>query len=593
MLAVASLAFAAAQPSSDDVRERRLIRVERPFWRQLLGAPTVLLEALHWPLKQFLDWGESVRLDRRIRDTLLFWKDNDDQPIPEPAKDDAGNHVWWDFYSNCALRPLERVVDPTESVPAIARFAGLVRPEEAVNVNALDEAPDSTWFTNRHARSRLTPEVVERGPDQGPPPSADGPLVVFSGKELGTQPGFWIRDQDGRSYLLKFDPRGYPDLATGAELVSSKILYALGWNVAEYHLFSLDPRRLVIDDKAWMLDSYNRKEAVTTERLARILATAERGADGNIRAIASRELPGKPKGGFRMTGMRGDDPNDTIPHQDRRDLRGLAVVAAWLEHIDFRSGNTLDTFVRGVDDPEGRGHLVHYLLDLNGTLGSWGVGWKSDWMGHEYVCQTLPAMARTLHLWHPGWADTPLVHRSIGYFGSEHFDPDHWKPLYPVPPFERATFRDRFWGARLVSSLRDADLRAVVGAAAWSDPRAGEILVGILRARQRRIAEAYFDLRHVNPIDEFAVEGDELRFRDLGVESGVAERESARYRFRTVGSESASQRPRVPIGKTVPDGSVEIETSHDEGRTWSPPLAVSIQSDGSRSSVVAVERSLR
>ena len=83
-------------------------------------------------------------------------------------------------------------------------------------------------------------------------------MKAVSGKELGTQPGFWIRDQAGRRYLLKFDPRGYPDLATGAELVSSKILYALGWNVPEYHLFSLDPRRLVIDDEAWMLDRYNR-----------------------------------------------------------------------------------------------------------------------------------------------------------------------------------------------------------------------------------------------------------------------------------------------------------------------------------------------
>jgi hypothetical protein len=190
-------------------------------------------------------------------------------------------------------------------------------------------------------------------------------------------------------------------------------------------------------------------------------------------------------------------------------------------------------------------------------------------------------------------AAAPLAHRSIGYFESEHFDPDHWKPLYPVPPFDRATARDRFWGARLVSSFTEADLHAVVGEAAWSDPRAGEILVGILRARQRKIAEAYFDLRHINPLDDFVVEGDELRFRDLGVEIGVAERDAARYRFRTEGSESVSERPRLAVGKTERDRSVEIETSHDEGRTWSPPLAVSIQSDGSRTSVIALERSLR
>jgi len=46
-----------------------------------------------------------------------------------------------------------------------------------------------------------------------------------------------------------------------------------------------------------------------------------RRSDGTYRVIASRELPGKIKGGFTFYGMRKDDPNDLIPHEHRRDLR--------------------------------------------------------------------------------------------------------------------------------------------------------------------------------------------------------------------------------------------------------------------------------
>ena len=427
VLASAAAGVPPAGATDDASTPKRLIRVDTPWWRRIVGSPTILVDAFHWPLEKFLIWGEDVRIDRRIRDAVL-WKDNDDLPIAEPAKDTDGDHVWWDYYRNAWLHPLERAVDPGVVLPAALRSVRLIVPDEAANSNALDEVPDSSWFTNRHAREALDRDRLARGPNEGPPPSDDGPLVVLSGKELGTQPGFWIRDSASRRYLVKFDPRGYPDLATSAELVSSKILYALGWNVAEYHLFSFRPERLTIDEHAWRLDPYGRKKPFTRADLERILATAERAPDGSIRAIASRLIPGVTKGGFRLFGVRADDANDTIPHEDRRDLRGLAVVAAWLDHVDFRSGNTLDTFV---ENPEagGRGHLVHYLIDLNGTLGSWGIGWKARWIGHESVDETLPALARTLHLLRPAWADEPLVHRSLGYFEAEHVEPRRWKPI--------------------------------------------------------------------------------------------------------------------------------------------------------------------
>jgi crotonobetainyl-CoA:carnitine CoA-transferase CaiB-like acyl-CoA transferase len=49
-------------------------------------------------------------------------------------------------------------------------------------VNALDEVPDSTWFTNRHARHRLSPAALALGPNGDHAPAAMGPLVVDSGR---------------------------------------------------------------------------------------------------------------------------------------------------------------------------------------------------------------------------------------------------------------------------------------------------------------------------------------------------------------------------------------------------------------------------
>jgi hypothetical protein len=64
--------------------------------------------------------------------------------------------------------------------------------------------------------------------------------------------------------------------------------------------------------------------------------------------------------------MRDDDPNDLIPHEHRRDLRGLRLISAWLNDNDIREGNTLDMYV----EEDGRRFLKHYLIDAGSALGS-------------------------------------------------------------------------------------------------------------------------------------------------------------------------------------------------------------------------------
>jgi len=520
----------------------------------------------------------------------IVWKDNDDQSIAEPEKDEEGDYIWWDGVYNMALRPLTRLGDLAHDARTLAELADLAGPREAANLNALDEVPDSTWFTNRHAKRRLDAAELGRGAPPGKPPAADGPLVVLSGKSLGMTPGFVMRDSNGDRFIVKFDPRTYPETATGAELVCSRIVWALGWNVPDNQLFEFRPERLEIAQGATIKSDYNEKVPFTKEILERQLENAYRLPDGRVRALASRLVPGEPKGSPRLIGTRPDDPNDTIPHEDRRDLRGLRVVAAFLNYTDSRRGNLFDTFVPDSKQKGSTGHIVHYVLDFSSALGAGNDDWKSRKYGHEYLFDPRKAIPRFLSagLLRPAWERLPLTHPALGYFESSLFEPDAWKPSYRNLIFEQATVRDRFWGAKLVASLTDADLRVAAHEGAWSDPRAEDLLVQILAERRRTIARTYFDATDINPIDRFRIAGDTIEFADLAVASGVVEPSVVRFRC---GQSTPTREPRC----TLAGGSdhVEIETSHDAGEHWSPPTTVRVAREGDTPHLAAVERATR
>jgi hypothetical protein len=57
--------------AADEVRDRRLMREERPLWREALALPNEALLLVAWPLRQFLCWAEDVRLATRVRDVAL------------------------------------------------------------------------------------------------------------------------------------------------------------------------------------------------------------------------------------------------------------------------------------------------------------------------------------------------------------------------------------------------------------------------------------------------------------------------------------------------------------------------------------------
>jgi hypothetical protein len=389
----------------------------------------------------------------------------------------------------------------------------------ALNVNTIDEVPDSGWFTNRILPSRPSIEDLVRGPNSGPAPNPER-WVLIREKSAGYAPGFTARDANGETWFLSFDPPDYDEAATAAAVVATKIFWALGYNEIETFITSVDPRQLTIDSQATMRRPNGKRTAFTRHDLEAVLERAARNADGTYRAAAGRLLPGKVLGPFRYEGTRPDDPNDLVDHQHRRELRALRVFGAWTNLTDLKAGNTLDTLV-----PVGSRSVVrHYLQDVGSTFGI-GANGPHDWdEGFEYYYEG-DATARRLMSF--GMAQSPwqraryAPYRSVGRFESEQFDPLTWRPHAPTTAYMEMLPDDAFWAARRVAAFDDDLIRALVHTGQLSDAAAERHLATILMQRRDKIARAYLSL--ANPIVNPKLDaGGSLTFENAATDAHVA-----------------------------------------------------------------------
>jgi hypothetical protein len=240
------------------------------------------------------------------------------------------------------------------------------RDVRAMNVNTVDEVPDSSWFTNRIGRRQMSVEEIVRGPDSLPGVSLEG-WVVSGGKSSGVQPGFRMKDPSGWTYQIEFDPPSNPEMATGAEIIGTAFYHALGYHTVEVYITEFDPVKAVIAPTARVFDPLiGERRSLTKLDLEKIYQRAARLPNGRFRVLASRFASGKPLGNFRYHGTRPDDPNDIVPHEHRRELRGARVFGAWLNHDDSRGVNSLDFLAT-----EGsRNYVKHYMFDFGSIMGS-------------------------------------------------------------------------------------------------------------------------------------------------------------------------------------------------------------------------------
>ena len=251
----------------------------------------------------------------RSDDPIL--EDPDRGPVPQPAA--ARLSQIYDFVENSFItRPRKD--------PIVA----------AENTNTLGEVPDSSWFTNRMSRRIMSLDELVRGPNQSAGPDRSQPWTVIAAKTEGVTPGFTIRDAKGDVYFIKFDPLDHPQLATSGEVIATKFFHSFGYHVPENYLTYLRRAELQISDDAELTDQEGKRRRLVQRDLDRIFRRVHVRDDGTVPAIASKAVPGKPIGPFKYFATRADDANDIFPHENRRELRGLRLLAAWTNHDDSR-----------------------------------------------------------------------------------------------------------------------------------------------------------------------------------------------------------------------------------------------------------------
>ncbi|MBI5537022.1 MAG: hypothetical protein HY898_30150 [Deltaproteobacteria bacterium] len=501
-----------------------------------------------------------------LRDPL--WVDPDLQDVavpcrPDPRKANATvcgpepyeSSFAWDAADNLVFRPLSRffAVDP----------AG-----EAVNVNSLDETPDSSWFTNRLGRRSMTEAEVEQGACGDDPglevDGPDGSWEIDQGKMNGANPGFRIQ-WHGVRYMLKSDPREQPERATGATVIAGRLYHAAGWWVPCERIVYFRRSLLRLKAGLTVTDNSGVTRPFDDGALDKLLENASRRGP-LIRMVASKWLPGRALGPFTYAGVRDDDPSDVVLHEDRRDLRGARLIAAWLNHFDSREQNSMTTWM----SPEPKrqdmplGHALHWYMDLGDCFGSeWDWEELSRRLGHAYYLD-IPYLTEdflTLGIQTRPWdrAERSRDGEIFGFFHSRDFEPQMWRGGYPNPAFARMSERDGAWAARILARITPAHVQAAVRAGSYTNPQHSSFLVRHLIARQRALLERY--LAKLSPITDWHLQGELLCGLDLSRKLALTN--PSRYHYAVAFRAGEALSPLAPLADGVQaDGTLCIPLPH-------------------------------
>lgn len=461
--------------------------------------------------------------ERRFPLREPMWRDGDLDPVhAHVARYDSP--LYWDGADNLFFRPL------SESL-------GLVTSGESVNVNSLDEVPDSAWFTNRIGMKTMTPEEVARGactPEQilDAEHAPDGSWLIDKGKMAGSTPGFRVTIPGKGKFMLKAEDKDdEPERQAASSVIGAAVFHAAGyWSACEQIVYV---RSSLFTLKPGLVSRANFQPERPLDRAALDKMLAQSTIHGRVRMSASAWIQGQSIGEYRFKGTRDDDPNDVIPHEDRRDLRGMRVLASWIDRFDAREGNTFDTWI--ASDPkrtDSPGVVIHYQLDLSETLGStWAWDPISRRLGKSYIVDwgDIAADFVTLGIATRPWdtAKREPGREIFGYFDVKSFTADAWKSEYPNAAFSNMTERDGAWMARILARFTPEMIHALAKAGDFTDERDTRTLESTLEGRLARILDRY--LSHLSPIADVKIDGDSLCGVDLAMARGV--RPASAFRF--------------------------------------------------------------
>ncbi len=517
-----------------------------------------------------------------LRDPLTV--DNDVSPISFPCKPDPKDpkhnvcipeeyesSFAWDAADNTIFRPITRffAVDP----------AG-----EAANVNSFDEVPDSSWFTGRIGAKPMSPDEAALGSCDDKvldPSDADGSWLIDMGKPNGANPGFRVKVEGVGKFMLKADPKPEPERATGAASIAARLYYAAGFFApcdsvvyVRRSLLKLKPG-LRVTDNSGVAKDFDEKALQAVFDSASKRPPATPGGEELVRLTASRWLPGRTVGPFTYAGVRNDDSNDIIRHEDRRELRGARLFAAWLNHFDSREQNSMITWM--ADDPKdpdsSPGHFQHWYIDLGDCFGSvWNWDQISRRLGFSYYLDIPYLLEDFVTL---GIPSRPWEHAQrskdgdiFGYFHSRDFDPEMWRGGYPNPAFGRMSERDGAWMARIIARFTPEHVAAAVRVGDYTQPKHSAFLEHHLMERRDIILRRYLD--RLSPLADVRVDGDTLCATDLARKTkvfGASEFHYAATEY-TGPRYAVAQRP-APTASA--DGGVCVPLTHANVAASEPP----------------------
>ncbi len=412
--------------------------------------------------------------------------------------------LYWDGADNLFYRPLSEML-------------GVVRGGESVNVNSMDEVPDSSWFTNRPPP---TPDELRLGACTqnqilDPEHAADGTWIIDKGKTEGETPGFRINVPGKGKYMVKAEDKdNAPERMAASSVIGAAVYHAAGYNAACEQVIYVRPSVFkLMPGLVRRKNNFADIEPFDQKALDAILSNSTT-RNGLVRLSASAWIPGYSIGAYRFVGTRDDDPNDVVNHEDRRELRGMRLLAAWIDRHDAREGNTFDSWMADNKDPpdSSPGHVIHYQLDTSETLGSlWAWDQISKRLGQSYIIDwgdaagdffSLGAMPRP-------WDTVNLApgREIFGYYDVEHFDPDTWKNEYPNKAFSRMTEHDGAWMARVLARFTPELVSALAEMGGFTDHGNTTYLASIMQARLDKILQRY--LLRLSPIADVRLDGED------------------------------------------------------------------------------------
>lgn len=367
----------------------------------------------------------------RFADRDPVTKVDDALPIPVPLAVDLVKPL---YYSDVYVRlTLSEALDPGA-------------PKAALDVNALDEVVESSWFAAGRDPGR-DGEYRRDGRPQRPMTIQPGPAPS------GTEDVVGVADARGFSYELLRDRPDAPEMRTASAVIASRLMFAIGYRTPE----------------VWIdRDAAGRRVAAT------------RWPSGTARGVMTSGLD---LGPTLISALRFDDPFDTIPHEDRRSLRALWLAMAWLDNDRVRPGMLRDVYV----GPAGLGHVQHQIVWLAESLGVGAFESRADAQDPKQVGGSVLRNLVMLGFAPRPTRDPTVAYPSVGIF-SGHLDPASYEVRPPFAPFYEIQAPDLYWMSKRIAAIPRRVIADAVAAAELSDPRAADFLEDALAQRQQMVA---------------------------------------------------------------------------------------------------------